>query len=311
MSVMGQRRGFVLAAVLWLLVAVGAASASFQITARTNRAGAINVGADVRARWAAREGLARVLDAVERLGMGRGEWDRAGLGRAITLAPLPGDVGTEITVRIDDARSRLDLNHATPLELGSLLGVLLKASDPPPLQLRDRILDWRDPDQRRRQFGAENTDYRDLDRPGRAGDGPFESVAELNEVLGVDGDLVDRLAPFFTVGGDGPVNVNSASPQVLSAVMGIDPGDAEVVARRARSRPFSSLFEILRVLPAGAAQELQPRVLALQDRLVFGPRDLEVHVVATVPGSGVVARIDASIRLVRSGLWQFRSVLES
>jgi len=307
----GDSRGFVLVVVLWILVAVGVASVAFQRAARTSRLGSINAGAETRARWAAREGLARALDAVERFGMAGGSWDAAGLGRTIRLAPFDGGGVMEIEVLMLDARARLDLNHATPEEIEGLLAAVLDPSDPRVPQLRDRILDWRDPDDRRRPFGAEAVDYFRLDSPVRPRNGPFASPEELGEIDGIDGDLLRALELLFTVDGDGSINVNAAPTPVLSAVLGVSPSIADLVAQRARERPFSNIYQIVGVIPPSAQEAMAPRMRELQMRLAFNPQDLEVHVVASVPRTGVAARIDAKVRLVRAGSWELEKVIES
>jgi type II secretory pathway component PulK len=281
----GDTSGFVLVAVLWILVAASAAGAVFHRTARTSRLASINAGAETKARWAAREGLARAIDAIERFGMAGGDWESAGLGRAVRLAPLPGAGPAQVEVRIVDARSRINLNHATAEELDRLLQAVLGPSDPRIAALRDGILEAR-----------------------KTGLG---SVRELFEVGGADGAVFAALATLVTVDGDGAINVNTASPPVLAGVLGIAPSVARLVAERGRVRPFRNIFEIVRLLPPDAARSLEGRMADLRTRVAFSPRDLEVHVEASVPRTGVVARIEASVGLVSGSVWELRKIIES
>lgn len=281
----GDTGGFALVAVLWILVAASAAAVQFHRTARTSRLASINAGAEVKARWAAREGLARAVDAIERFGMASGDWERAGLGRAVRLAALPGAGSVQVDVRILDARSRLDLNHATPEEVERLLRATLGPTDPQIPILRDGILEAR-----------------------TAG---FGSVRELSEVKGTDRRVYAALKPLVTVNGDSTINVNTASPPVLAAVLGVAPSLARLVAERARVRPFANVFEVVRVLPPDAGRPLEVRMTDLRTRLEFAPQDLEVHVEASIPRTGVVARIEASVRLVRGDVWELRKIVES
>jgi type II secretory pathway component PulK len=281
----GDTGGFALVAVLWILVAASAAAVQFHRTARASRLASINAGAEVKARWAAREGLARAVDAIERFGMASGDWERAGLGRAVRLAALPGAGPAQVDVRILDARSRLDLNHATPEELERLLHATLGPSDPRIPMLRDGMLEAR-----------------------TAG---FGAVRELSEVKGSDRQVYAALKPLVTVNGDGTVNVNTASPPVLAAVLGIAPSLARLVAERARVRPFANVFEVVRVLPPYAARPLEVRMTDLRTKLAFAPQDVEVHVEASIPRTGVVARIEASVGLVRGDVWELRKIVES
>jgi len=309
MSRRSNVRGFALVAVLWMLVAVGGIAVAFHRAARTSRLAAMNASAETRVRWAAREGLARAIDAVERFGMS-GDWEAAGLGRKVLLSVEPRGSPTEIEVLILDPRSRLDLNHATPDEIQLLLEALLGSTDARVPHLRDAILDWRDSDHNRRRFGAEAGDYSSTDGPTRVANGPFVSIGDLAEVRGIDTRVLDLLRPYVTVYGDGAINVNSASEPVLTAVLGVSPGVARVFAERRRERSFSSVFEMLALAPEEEARSLESGVAELRARLAFEPQDLEVHVAAKEPSSGVVGRIDASVGLVRNGVWELRSVVE-
>ena len=96
------------------------------------------------------------------------------------------------------------------------------------------ILDWRDPDHRTRPRGAEDQEYQEAGRPYGARDGLFESIDELQQVLGISPELYRRLAPDITVDClNAGVEPLAASPAVLAAIPNLDP--IEVAAfRRAR-----------------------------------------------------------------------------
>ena len=83
---------------------------------------------------------------------------------------------------------------------------------------------------------TEDPQYRASQRPFGARDGAFLSVAELNQILGVDSETYALLAPLVTVYSWAPqVDPMTASRQVLLAVPGLDPGtvDTFLTAREA------------------------------------------------------------------------------
>ena len=114
--------------------------------------------------------------------------------------------------------------------------------------LADRILDWRDPDDLAGLNGAEDPDYAAAGLPYGAKDGPFSSVEELRQVLGVTPDLYARLAPELTVdSGAQQIDQQFASAAVLAAVQGVPLEDAQATVA-ARTQP-----RLPGAVPAGAA----------------------------------------------------------
>jgi general secretion pathway protein K len=100
----------------------------------------------------------------------------------------------------------------------------------------DAILDWRDPDDQRRPRGAERSDY---ERAGKVGprNGPFATVEELREVMGVTPELYRRLEPIVTVNClQAGIDPRVAPLAALRAIPGIrDREVEEVAALRRRS----------------------------------------------------------------------------
>jgi len=128
--------------------------------------------------------------------------------------------GEDLSIVVTNEQSLIDLNQA-PREL---LRALLAALDLPPEEsdaLVDAVLDWRDPDDLHQLNGAEDPDYAAAGRPHGAKDGPFDSVEELQQVLGFDPALFLALAPVLTVAGSAsPAHLELAPPLVRAAVEG-------------------------------------------------------------------------------------------
>ena len=85
--------------------------------------------------------------------------------------------------------------------------------------------------------GAEDDDYAAAGRPYGAKDAPFESIAEVEQVLGMTPAIYAKVEPFLTVfSGNGTPDASYAAPEVLAA-MGLDA--AGIVARRRQWDPAS------------------------------------------------------------------------
>jgi general secretion pathway protein K len=106
--------------------------------------------------------------------------------------------GVQLAVEISNDNSRFDLNQVQRQPLVNLL-VLAGADAASADTIADAILDWRDADDLTQMYGAEDDDYRSAGKPYGARDGPFESVTELRQVLGMSDALYARLEPDLRV----------------------------------------------------------------------------------------------------------------
>jgi general secretion pathway protein K len=233
-------RGVALLLVLWLVALFAALVGGFARTAQMERLQGSVLRDGVVAGEAARAGLEYALVRVS-AGDRRLRWVPDGRDNAWHF----GDA--VVTVRIVDEMGKVDLNAAQSPLLAALLrqvGVAPGDAD----RIAGAILDWRDPDSLIQvSGGAEDDDYAAAGRPYGAKDAPFESIAEVEQVLGMTPAIYARVAPFLTVfsGNDTP-DASYAAPEVLAA-MGLD-ADA-IVAQRKRWDPASD--QAPPVLPDG------------------------------------------------------------
>ena len=99
--------------------------------------------------------------------------------------------------------------------------------------------------------------------------------------LGLDRPLIEALRPYLTLlPTPTPINLNTASREVIAAVLGIDAGSAERIARRPSTTAWNSLDTALQQLPTAQREKLAGRVaitssyfeitgqLRLEDRVV-------------------------------------------
>lgn len=307
-----RRAGFALIAVLWVLVVIGVVVAEFHRASSAGRLAAINARDATRARWTARAGLARTLETVDRLlASDTAVFALARAGDTV-LPPLEFDNdGVRARVVVLDERARLHLNLATDAQLRRFF-LVLGFPDAKADSLADAILDWRDADDLHRTRGAEAPLYLEAeDRPAsRPANSSFDAVDELRSVWGMTPAIYARIAPHLTVGGDGLVNVNSASAPVLQTLPAIGPEAVEAILRRRRTAPFNSVIDLAGVLPAAAREQLLADMDALASRVEFRSRDVLVIARATPPGATVHAELRAAVRLAGGSARNVRHVVE-
>ncbi len=188
----GSDRGFVLIVVIWLaallaLLAVGFSSAvraNLRLTSSAVQGAKAEALADAGVELAV---LSLIAGGAERRFPIDGSWRWCSM-RGLGVAGL----------RIQDTGGRVNLNLASERMLQALfigLGARLGAAS----TMSDAILDYRDADSIRRPNGAEKPEYLAAGRALGPKNAPFDTVEELNQVLGVDPALVALAMPHLTV----------------------------------------------------------------------------------------------------------------
>jgi general secretion pathway protein K len=209
-----RERGMALLVVLWLIVAAALIVSAFGATVRSGVSFAssevkfsktealLDAGAEIAASRLIDEDAAR-------------RWATDGRAYAITFA------GATLTIAIRDASARIDVNKADKKLLLGLLRQFSK-SEAKAGRLRDRILlvrgdasDNPEEQQTGKDAGASRKDA--------AG---FFDVAQLRDIEGLTPEIYDAIAPFLTVySGDGRINPQAASEEVLASIPGISQSD--------------------------------------------------------------------------------------
>ena len=208
-------RGAALLLVLWLVALLTALVGAYALTARIEalqgRVGSRGAMAQEIARAGMEYALVRVADRNPET-----HWQPNGRAYAWRFD------GHDVQVRIIDETGKVDLNQADMPLLSRLMQAL---GEPPDVSdaLAAAIVDWRDADDLGQPVGgAEDGDYAAAGRPYGAKDAPFETIAELEQVLGMTPDLYARLEPFLTLySGRGQPDATYAQGPVLVA-MGMD-----------------------------------------------------------------------------------------
>lgn len=223
-------RGAALLLVLWLIVLLTGLVGGFALQARVEGLQGRALTRGLVAENAARAGVEYALTRVV-LTDPRMQWRADGRSYRWRFA----DADVEISLIDEDGK--LDLNQADVPLLGALLravGVDQAQAD----RLAAAIADWRDTDQLTQPAGGgEDPDYASAGLPYGAKDAEFESVAELEQVLGFTPAIYARVEPHVTVfSGRARPEPAFASAEVLDA-LGMNGQD--VIAQRSRWDPAS------------------------------------------------------------------------
>ncbi len=177
-----------------------------------------------------------------------------------------GELGnSSFSYTLIDESGKLNINTASEEQLKNLLkniGVETADID----TIVDSILDWKDENDLHRLNGAEEDYYRGLENPYSSKDGPFDIIDELLLVKGItpeifftageeneeeqdeegEGEKMDRgraveaktggLSKYLTTWGSKKININTAPPEVLEAVLGT--ARAELIVNQRESGPL-------------------------------------------------------------------------
>ncbi|HWT15782.1 MAG TPA: hypothetical protein VN581_08370 [Patescibacteria group bacterium] len=272
------QRGIAFIVVIWVLMLLAVLLAGFAVIARTEALQARHLAESTRARYMAEVGISRAIwelrnpDPLTR-------W--AGDGRSYEFE----FEGAEISVGIQDETGKIDLNVVD----GPVLQRFLVASgldDQFAQQIADAVLDWRDADDLTQPMGAEDADYEREGYPYGAADNGFQTIGELQQVMGMDYELYRRLEPDLTIwGSSAQPSAGAASAAVLMSFPGMTPQMAEqLIAMRSQIQPGD---------PAGATLTLPDGTPLLTGS---GGVTYTVRSKATL-ANGAWTQVDATVRL--------------
>ena len=210
-----KQQGLALVLVLWVLVLMTIMAASFSLSMRRETNLVRNTRTQAQAAALAEAGVNYAImmsllpDQLQR-------WRGDG-----TPYQVPAN-GGRVTVRIRDETGKVDLNSADEALL-SVLVTVTGLDEETSAQLVGAILDWRDKDDSPHMHGAEEAEYKSEDKPYGPRNARFQSVDELQLVLGVNYKIFEKLEPLVTVYRQEPgINPKNASRELLLALPGVD-----------------------------------------------------------------------------------------
>jgi general secretion pathway protein K len=211
----------------------------------------------------------------EEVALEKKEW--LGDGRPYTVQFDQG----KCEVRIMSESGKMNINTVTETTLRKVIGNLGLEGEKRDVVV-DAILDWRDPDDLYRINGAENDYYQSLKEPYGCKNSNLDSIEELLLVRGVTPELFYGrkgakageegpkasdvgLKDIFSVYASGEqVDINSASLQVLKAVLGIPREAGKAILKAREEKGFQNQQDLLQRVP-----ELSPFMAEISGRLVF------------------------------------------
>ena len=220
-----RRRGAALVLVLWLTALLAALIGAFAMTAQVEYLQGRTLTHGLVAAQAARAGLEYAATRTSDPDPAQ-QWLPDGRAYRWRFEDA------EVEVRVVDEFGKVDLNAADAATLAALMRAVGTQPDEAET-LAAAIVDWRDPDDLTQpQGGAEDPQYAAAGRPYGAKDAPFESVAEVEQVLGMTPALYAKLAEHLTLYSGLPIaDARFATGPVLES-MGVD--SAPVLANRER-----------------------------------------------------------------------------
>lgn len=226
----------------------------------------------------------------------RSDIDHLGEPWALTLPPIPVENG-EIRGRIDDAQGRLNVNAlggaASQRDSERIAALFARHGGPTPALAA--IGDWVDADGLAREGGAEDAFYASLPAPGLAANVPVLRVTDLAVVKGVTPQALAAAMPYLSALPAGtPLNVNTASPEVLAAVVqGLSPERSAALIESRAQKAFTTVAEFRARLPQGAS---------LASEAALAVKSSYFHVTVEARQGATLARARALLRR-RSAEW--------
>ncbi len=109
------------------------------------------------------------------------------------------------------------------------------------------IVDWLDPDSVESPGGAEADYYLQLIPPYEPRNGPMPTIGDLRMIRGVDDETFFRLQQFLTASPEPRVNINTASPEVIAALVPQLSNDVSMVKEIIQARtvqPFLMVTDV-------------------------------------------------------------------
>lgn len=210
-----RHQGAALLLVMWLILLLSGLVAGYAMAARIESLQGNGLARALVAREAARAGIeiavSRLMQADVTL-----RWHADGRVNQFQFD------GALIEVSIRDETGKIDLNAAAP----DLLAQLFRGLGQPQgaaTRLAGAIVDWRDEDTLAQPAGgAEDADYAAAGLAWGAKDAAFETVAEVQQVLGMPPTLFAAAEPYLTVYSGSAMPAANFADDIVLAAMGAE-----------------------------------------------------------------------------------------
>jgi general secretion pathway protein K len=212
--------------VLWVLSLLTIMAGSFALSMRRESAIVAGIKNNAQAMAVAESGIAMAEMMLLNPNQNK-NWRADGSIYEINAADA------RIRIRLLSETGKIDINKADEKLLKSLM-TSAPIDEERLSRLLGAILDWRDEDDLVHLDGAEKTEYQDAGLSYQPRNKPFQTIEELQLVLGMDKSVFKWIEPLVTVySGQQQVTVQQAAKEVLQVIPGLDRGlvDSYIAAR--------------------------------------------------------------------------------
>ncbi len=294
------QKGVSLVVVLWVLALLMIIATELVYTVRVDSLSAANFRDEAAAQSLASAGITLgiaeiaapykfvVLDEDKRVGFLKQDEQYTERSRSFELG------GGNVEYVIEDEAGRLNLNTAQReviVDLFRASGVEGAGLD----IIVDSIVDWRDENHEHHLNGAEDDYYMSLPGPYGAKDGNFDTVEEVLLVKGMSTDVLygtektsgteknghsglKGIENQLTVNGDGKININTASEEVLRAALG--EGKAQEILLRRKTEGYYTIpafggavsSSVFTIVSTGTVKGLSFKIRAIAEKSGNGVR---------------------------------------
>ncbi len=212
-----RQQGVALVLVLWVVTLLSVIAGNFAFSMRGEAQIARNLLSTAQAQAQADAGVQRAWYELMKPSTELNRWLGDGTPHDLALAD------GALRVSIQDESGKIDLNTTSEaLLVGLFRSVGMGAESA--TALADSVQDWRDPDKLRRLHGAEEAEYLAAGKSYAPSNAPFETVDEMQRVLGMTPALFSLLEPALTVHSKQPgINTAVAQREALLAIPGVNP----------------------------------------------------------------------------------------
>ena len=224
---MNRSGGFALVLVLWVLSLLTIMAGSFALSMRREAGIVTGSSNNAQAVAVAESGLA-IAELLLMNPDQQQRWHTDGSIYQIDYAD------SKVRIRLLSEAGKVDLNSADEALLRELM-MHAPVDEELQTKLLNAILDWRDGDDLVRINGAEKEEYKDAGLSYQPRNKPFQSVDELQMVLGMNEQMFKWLGSLVTVHSEqANVDMAQAAKEVLSILPGMDVEliDQYIAARR-------------------------------------------------------------------------------
>lgn len=221
-----RQKGFALVLVLWVLSLLTIMAGSFALGMRRETSIITGIRNNAQALAVAESGIA-MAEMMLLIPDQNKRWRADGSIYEINSADA------KVRVRLLSEAGKIDINKADQTVLQGLMS-FAPVDEEQQSRLVSAIIDWRDQDDLVQLNGAEKKEYQAAGLNYQPRNKPFQSIEELQLVLGMNESVFLWIEPLVTVfSGQPQVTVQLAAKEVLQTIPGLDTGlvDSYIAAR--------------------------------------------------------------------------------